>query len=269
MLVPQLAGDQPLNVSAADAEAIAAAVATATERADLPKVALAAISYAGGPAMLAALRPGTAERVAVVMIIGGYYDITSAITYLTTGRYRAAPGEPWRTGPVHEPARWRFLSANAPRVGPPDAAVLEQIARRKLRRPEAGVADLVGQLGADGRAVWRLLDNEDPAQVPALIEALPTGIRDQIRSLDLSSRDFAKLEADLLLIHGRDDPLVPFTESVDLAAAVPDDRARLYLLDELYHVELDSPPLGDMATMLRAAYRLLTWRDRLPEPAPP
>ena len=57
-----------------------------------PRFAVAAISYAVAPAILAALTQPGGERMALIVGIGGYHDLTAAITYLTTGYYRPAPG---------------------------------------------------------------------------------------------------------------------------------------------------------------------------------
>jgi pimeloyl-ACP methyl ester carboxylesterase len=66
-----------------------------------------------------------------------------------------------------------------------------------------------------------------------------------------------ELAAPLVLVHGRDDPLVPFTESLRLAAARP-ERTFLVLLDALGHV--GSAPAGPdwraLSRLWQVAYRL-------------
>ncbi|WP_404379493.1 hypothetical protein [Caenispirillum salinarum] len=271
VMVPGLAGDDPLRLSAGDADAVAHAVRRLAETAAVSEVGLVGISYAAGPALLAALRPEVRGHVGFVLVIGGYHDITAAITYMTTGAYRTAPGAEWRTGPVDRRAKWRFLLANAGRVGAgaEDAGTLRAIARRRLDAPGAGVAALTQGLGPEARAVWRLLSNGDPERVPALIDALPQALRAEIHALDLSRRDLDRLTAEVILIHGRDDPMVPWTESRALAERVGAGRARLYLVDALHHVDVGDLGAGDGLTLLRAAYRLLKARDEAPAPAAP
>ncbi|WP_052000133.1 alpha/beta fold hydrolase domain-containing protein [Caenispirillum salinarum] len=271
VLVPGLAGDDPLRLSAGDADAVARGVQRLTGTAAVAEVGLVGISYAAGPALLAALRPAVREHVGFVLVIGGYHDITAAITYMTTGAYRVAPGAGWRTGPVDRQAKWRFLLANAGRVGAgtDDAETLRAIARRRLAAPGAGVAALTQALGPEARAVWRLLSNDDPDRVPALIDALPDALRTEIRALDLSRRDLDRLTAEVILIHGRDDPMVPWTESRALAERIGPDQARLYVVDGLYHVDMGDLSAGDGLALLRAAYRLLKARDEAPAPSAP
>ncbi|HET6522514.1 MAG TPA: hypothetical protein VFG47_22230 [Geminicoccaceae bacterium] len=268
VLVPELAGDDQLQISADDAVAIADGVRHLTAAAEVPEVGLAALSYAVGPTVLAALYEDTRPRVRYILAIGGYYDIVAGITYITTGAFRADPAQPWRHAEVDDRAKWIFLRANAGRLDDPaDVRLLTDMAERRVRDPGAGVADLAARLGDDGRAVYRLFVNADPDRVPELIAALPAAFREQIEALDLARRDLGRLDADLILIHGRNDPMVPHTESLKLAGAVPPNRADVYLLDDLRHVDLGTPAAGDAWTMVRAAYRLLEARDAAPAPA--
>ena len=83
-----------------------------------------------------------------------------------------------------------------------------------------------------------LVRNADPERVPELVAALPGSVRGDIEYLDLSRRELRDLRAKLLLIHGRDDPLVPATESLALAAAVPPGRTDVFVVGNLSHVEI-------------------------------
>src|SRR5690606_18522519 len=108
--------------------------------------------------------------------------------------------------------------------------------------------------------------NKDPERTPELVALLPPAIRSEIYGLDLRRRDLSVLRARLLLLHGRDDPIIPYTESAALAAAMP-GRATLYLVDSLAHVDLGPSGLVDTMRLWLAAYRLLEERDRAPPPA--
>jgi pimeloyl-ACP methyl ester carboxylesterase len=89
-----------------------------------------------------------------------------------------------------------------------------------------------------------LLDNADPDRVPALIDALPAPIRADLEGLDLARRDLSQLSFELILVHGRDDPIIPATESRALAAAVPEGKAALFIVDRLGHVARGLPSAG-------------------------
>jgi fermentation-respiration switch protein FrsA (DUF1100 family) len=269
VLVPDLETLRRLQLSAADARRIAGAVAHMAGRPEgRDGVALAAISYAAGPAVLAALRPEVAQRVAAILGIGGYYDARTAAVFLTTGAYPDPAGEGWRVSDVPNLGRWVFLRANAHLLrDPDDRDLLAAIAQARRARADAPVGHLVDLLSPEGRAVWAVLDNRDPGRAGGLLDALPDRIRAELAALSPAERDLSRLNAELILVHGRDDPIVPFTESLALAEAAPD--AELYLLDSLAHVELDLATLGDGWTLFRAAWHLLRVRDRLEAPSVP
>ena len=60
---------------------------------------------------------------------------------------------------------------------------------------------------------------------------------------------------------GRDDAIIPYSESKALAAAAPEEKAALYVVDSLAHVDLGAAGLIDTLILWRAAYRLLSERE--------
>ncbi len=268
VLVPDIENLRALRVGPADAVAIADAIDyLAGElpqggRGEPATVGLLAISYAAGPALLAALRPDTGRRVRFVFIIGGYYDSEAVLTFFTTGYYRDRPDEKWLHRTPNAYGKWVFIKSNAGRISDPgDGAILARMAGRKMANLEADITDLVAALGAEGRTVYALLANSDPDRVPALIAALPEAVRADITALDLKRQDLSKIEARLILVHGRDDAIIPYSESKALAAAAPVEKAALYVVDSLAHVDLGAAGLIDILILWRAAYRLLSERE--------
>jgi pimeloyl-ACP methyl ester carboxylesterase len=132
-----------------------------------------------------------------------------------------------------------------------------------MEDPGARIDDLVAQLGPGGRAVYEFIDNRDPARVPALLDDLPAGVRADIEALDLAPRDLSGVHADFILVHGLDDDIIPYTESVSLARALPPGRVQLFLLEGLHHVDREVGGL-DAWRMWRAVQALLAQRDRGP-----
>jgi hypothetical protein len=260
VLVPDLPGLRAQQVNPAHADDIAAAATYLSATLDRRPVGVAAISYAVGPAIIAASQD-IDQPIALVLGIGGYYDATATVVYVTTGHVRDGNGG-WQKRTPNEYGKWVFIWSNLPRIAShADRATLEAIARRKFDDPVAEVADLVAALGPEGRAVWQLLDNADPERVPELIGTLPAAIRTALEGLDLAQRDLSSFEATLLLVHGTDDPILPPEGSIALAAAVP--ASELYLLESLSHVEFSLASLGDAWALWRASWSLIGWRDRL------
>ncbi len=266
VLVPDIESLRALTIGPEDTGRIADALRHLGGRDDVPKpeaLGLVAISYAAGPAILAALAPDLRARIGFVLAVGGYYDMAAVVTFFTTGKYRQDPHAPWRHKTPNAYGKWVFLRANAGRLDSPrDRWLLTAMARRKLDDLAAPLDDLAARLGPEGRAVHALLVNRDPEAVPALIAALPQGLRAEMAALDLSRADLSRLKAELILLHGRDDAIIPYTESLALAAAAPRDRVRLYLVGNLAHVELGPGGLLDSYRLLAATYRLLALRDR-------
>lgn len=270
VLVPEIANLRALRVRPADAVMVADALAHLAG--PVGCAGLMAISYAAGPALLAALRDDTRHLVCFVVTIGGYYDMTALVTFLTTGADRDPSSGRWRRGRVNRFGKWLFLRNNVELVSDlDDRARLAVMAERKLADPDAPIDDLTGGLGAEGRAIHALLSNRDPARVPGLIAGLPEAVRRDMAALDLKTRDLSRLAAPLILVHGRDDQVIPASESQALAAAAPAGLAELYLIDSLAHVDLGPGDLLDVVTLWRAVYRVLEARDAAPgftAPAP-
>lgn len=261
VLVPDLPGLRNQQVSPSHADDIADAAHYLSGRLGGRKVAVAAISYAVGPAVLATTLPEGAESIAFILGIGGYYDATATTIFITTGNIRDATGA-WTVRTPNAYGKWVFVWSNLGRIASPtDRALLDTLVRRKFDDPDAPVDDLVVALGPEGQAVWQLLSNSDPDRVPELIGMLPARIREALDGLDLAQRDLSTVSAELLLVHGADDPILPPEGSIALAAAVP--HSRLYLIDSLTHVELSLTSLDDAWALYRACWSLIGWRDRL------
>jgi len=208
----------------------------------------------------------TRRRVGLVAAFGGYYDTRAVVTFFTTGAYRA-PGGDWQAGTPNAWGKWIFARANLGRLDDArDRGLIGVIAERKLKDEDAGIADLKAGLGPQGRAVLALLENRDPDRVPALIQDLPAGVRRDLEALSLANKDLSDLSVPAILLHGRDDPVIPPTESEALAAALAPGTARLFVVDNFVHVELDGLGGRDIVTLWRAVYRLLEMRDGLPRP---
>lgn len=162
--------------------------------------AILAVSLGAGPALLAAADPRVRDRIDTVVCLGGYASATELLRFFLTGEY--AYGEV-RGRVAHDPAAVRaFLGANADLLDEP-------LRSRVLALEPAAVAAVLA---------------DPPPRLRRTLEALsPLGVAGQ-------------LQARLVLVHGRDDRAVPFTESLRLQAARP-ARTRVVLLGAVDHVE--------------------------------
>jgi hypothetical protein len=264
--VPEIPSLRTLRLGAGDIGAVSDALAAAAT--DPPgrsrEIGVMALSYASGPALIAALEPAHRNAVRFLLTVGGYHSITEVVRFFTTGYYRDSPDAPWRHRAPNAYGKWVFARANANRLDDQlDAGLLAWIAERRMDDPEADVSWWTRTLGPEGASVYRLLTNRDPDRTPSLIAALPEAIRANLAALDVSRRDLSALRARLILVHGADDPIIPESESRALAAAVPPGRAELHIVGRLAHVDLGGPGLSDVLTLGRAVYSVLAERDAM------
>lgn len=261
VLVPDMPGVRRYRMRASDVREVADCFAWLASRPELAPPGhrgIAGFSYAVGPVLLAALRPGIREQVDFLVAVGGYYSLEHVVTYLTTGYYRRPGSAGLNRRPPHPYGLAVFIRSNLEFLErPADRAFLRRYADFISGRSQEEDAPLAPALAPDAQAFQALLDNHLPAQVPALLERLPARMRSELQGLDPAAHDLGRLRAAVLLLHGRGDTLVPYTESVALAHALPAGQVKLFLVDGLAHVTFrpethDVPQLLDFMTALLA-----------------
>ncbi|HEY9899789.1 MAG TPA: hypothetical protein V6D00_11455 [Pantanalinema sp.] len=265
VLVPEIASLRALRLRARDAREVADAFAYLGSRPDLApggRAGIGAFSYAVGPALLAALEPAIRDRVRFVLGVGGYHDVARVVTYCTTGFFRDERGA-WRYLRPNAYGKWVFVLSNADLLEDPgDRRALSAMAERRLSDPAAPIEQLAQGLRPEGRSLYDLLANADPERVPGLIAKLPRPIRDDMAALDLANKDLRALRARVNLIHGTNDSVIPYTESLALARALPHGLARLTVVGDLGHVELTGLGIRDAWRLWRAIDALLAEREK-------
>jgi pimeloyl-ACP methyl ester carboxylesterase len=265
VLVPDLPSLRALRVNSGNTQEVKAAFTWLRSRSELApdgKAGLGGISYAAGPVVLAALEPEIRDRVRFILAIGGYHDLVRALTFFTTGFFQK-DGQ-WCYLGASEHGKWVFTLSMVDRLSDPhDRQILRTMAERKIADVNADVAELATQLGTEGQSAFAFITNQDPERAPTLLRRLPENVLRDIEALNLARRDLSKLKARLILVHGYDDNLIPYTESVYLARALPRKQVRLSLVRGLFHVDVE-PSLPDKVGLLRVVYSLLRERDRVP-----
>ncbi|MFH1501972.1 MAG: hypothetical protein ABIG03_02880 [Candidatus Eisenbacteria bacterium] len=239
-LAPQFVNMKEFRVRPSDIHELVASYEYLEGRPDVDpdRVGLFGFSYAGGLSVLAAADPRIAERARFCFLLGGYYDLRSVVTYMTTGMYER-DGE-WVHLEPRNSGRWAFLLNSSDLIEDDgDRETIASLARRKLDDPEADVSELTAMLGEEGRGVYALMVNEDPARTRDLIDGMSERIQSYFDELTLAGR-IDGLEARLIIGHGRDDDLIPYTESLKLAENVPEGTAvHLAILESFHHVDLE------------------------------
>jgi alpha/beta superfamily hydrolase len=218
--------------------------------------AVAGFSFGAGPALLAA---AGAPGLRLVASFGGYADLRHVIGFLTTGLHEY--GGRRYTQPPEEYNRWKLLALLVGFVEDAgDRRRLEALAARRLADPGAGAGRLADGLGAEGRAVLALVENRRPEAVAGRLDGLPAGARAALARLS-PLPVIPQLAGRLLVAHGAQDPSIPFTESLRLAAqAGGADRAVIF---RTFHHTGPLPLWRSVGDHAGDAWRLLGVADAL------
>lgn len=250
VLAPEMPGFRKLRVRPQDTREIADAFRYARSRPELApegRAGLFAFSYAVGPAVLAALEPDSRDDVRFIAALGGYHSLPDSMRFFTTGWYEHDGA--WHYLAPDDTGRMVLAFSSLDYLDAPgDETIFERMVDARLKDPAADLAPLAEKLSAPGQAVYALAVNPDRERFAKLFDRLPQAMREDIARLDLASRDLKQLKTRLWLVHGKNDNLIPWTESLALAAAAPAGQARVFLIHRVVgHVDL-------------AVSDLLTWR---------
>ena len=268
VLVPDMPGVRRYRMRSSDVREVADSFAwLASHPALAPPghIGIAGFSYGVGPVLLAALQPDIRDRVRFVLAVGGYYSLENVVSYLTTGYYHVnepagtSASETGRLSP-HPYSEAAFISSNLDLLERP-------VDRGFFRGYAAYITDnsidedepAPVYLAPDAQAFYDLLINPLPAQVPVLLDKLPPRMRTELEGINPAAHDLSQLRADVILLHGRGDNFIPYSESIALADALPESQVQLFLIDGLAHVDF-RPKAHDVPQLLCAMEALLAKR---------
>lgn len=272
VFVPDFKGMRSFHMAPSDIDEVQAAFENliSLEKYILPEsCGLFGFSYGAGPTMIAASRPRIRDRVRFVVSFGGYYDLKNVLSYIATGNFEFKGKRYFRK--PQEYGKWVFLANNLDLIkSPEDRLVLQRILQIKLKDEKASIGRFLPLLGEEGKNTLALLSHTDPNQTESLVQKLPSDVRGTIEALSVSGA-LKQLKADLILAHGEDDDMIPYTETLRLAQSAPNPR-RVYLqiLKSYAHVDPERQPwtaknfitfyLPEGWKLFRLVYQLMAYR---------
>jgi hypothetical protein len=245
VLVPHFEGLAAFRLTGREVEEVRAGLRAL--RALHPAVGVAGFSFGAGPALLAAAEE---PAVRVAGSFGGYAHLRHVIAFVTTGEHHFE-GRRYRLR-QEEYNRWKLLALLVGFVEDAgDRERLAAVSRVKLGDPAADTGAAESGLAAEGRAILALVRNRRAEAVEPLAAALPRGARAALDRLSPAG-SLIRLRGRLLIVHGVDDPSIPFTESLRLAAEAG-GRARVAILGAFHHTgpHLEWSGLGRLPDALR------------------
>ena len=239
VLAPDFVNLREFRVRLTDVDELVASYQYLASREDVDerRVGMFGLSYAGGLALLAATDERINQEVAFLFLLGAYYDLRHIVTYMTTGYFREN-GE-WVYLEPRNVGRWGFLLNSVELVETEsDREPLRRIAERRYDDADADVSDLLPELSDEGRLIFDAMTNDDPERAQELIARLNPRIRRYLDELS-PANSLDQVRARLIIGHGYDDSMMPYTESILIAEnAPPQAEVHLELLESIQHVDV-------------------------------
>jgi dienelactone hydrolase len=230
------------------------------------RIGMMGISFAGGLSVVAAGRPALRDAVSAVLSLGGHGDLQRTLKYLCTG---IEPDGKHR--PPHDYGVVIILLGVTDKVVPPDqvpalraalltfleASRLDLIDKTKSWNTFQEVKALTATLPEPSRSIMGYVNDRDVGRLgPLLLPHLGAMADDPALSPALAPAP----SADVFLLHGADDNVIPAAESIMLARALEQRNVRVHLLATplITHAEVEHvSQVGDI-------WRLIAfWTDLL------
>lgn len=245
VMVPDIEGVKPRTVGFSSIKDIIASfeyLLSEVKNIDKEKGGIFAFSFGAGPALIASADSKIKDYVKFIFLLGGYYDLKNVIKYVTTGYYDFENERGFL--PPQKYGKWLFIWYIADLIrDDSDRAILREIWERKWKNPDNDVEDLSAKLGREGRSVFNLIANKDPAKVYELVGQLDSRLMERIERLSPHTH-INSIKADFFILHGVPDDMIPHTESLRIAKSIGDSRrVKLALLKSFSHVTPTIPSM--------------------------
>jgi hypothetical protein len=230
------------------------------------RVGLAGVSFAGGLALVAAGRPRLADRIQLVVALGGHADLPRVMTYLCTGRLSDGT-----TRAPHDYGMAILLLEALPRLVPPEQVTTTRQAILAFLEASSAASTDPGRSPAmftDARQVadqapepsHTLLELLNDRNVSALGLKLLPYVEDIGGAVALSPDRSPPTGAPVFLLHGTEDNVIPSTETALLADFLEqhgNTRVRWLLTPLLSHAAVRPANVDDAWKLIRF------WKDLL------
>jgi len=203
---------------------------------DPDRVGMGGFCVGASLATVAAQDPRIRGDVEFINFFGGYFDALDLVkSVVTRSRFYGNEVEPWNPDKLSVEVVTSHLIEG---IGDLDErALLTQVFVQGTVGPNIDPE----KLSPEAQAVYTLLNSPAFEEVDGLLARLPAEIRDSLALISPSSRIY-ELQARVLIMHDREDDLVPSEESRRLAEALGPDRETYYTEFSLFqHLDPTSP----------------------------
>jgi len=245
VMTPLVAELADYRVDPHSVETVGAAIESLRKELGHERVGLMGTSFGGGIALLAAADPRFAAHVSFVVAVGAHDDLGRVSRFFLDDAI-ARPDGTTQQLRAHGYGALVLVHAHADHFFAAEDLAGARLALREWLHENRSVA----------RAHAASLSPAGRAKLEALFGDGLGALRDEIRrELDANAAEMARvsphgrlgaLRANVYLLHGADDSVIPSTETLWLAHDVPPARLRRVLVSSaIQHVELKSPTALD------------------------
>jgi hypothetical protein len=206
------------------------------EEVDPERVGMGGFCVGASLATVAAQDPLISDDVKFINFFGGYFDVADLIkSVVSQRRFDDGESEPW--DPDHLPVE---VVTSHLIEGIRDPAENTLLIRRFIDGDSEAILD-PSSLSSEARAVHALLSGPALEDVDALMKRLPEETQASFERISPATH-LDRLQARMLIMHDREDDLVPSEESKRLARALGPDTDAYYTEFSLFqHVDPTHP----------------------------
>ncbi len=265
VVLPDLAGIFHYRLVPKDAERLVTAFET---MAALPKtrqshLGIFGASISGGYALAAATDPRIARRLGFFIAFAPYHSGGPLYQFIATGSYEYRGKQLWKK--PNPFARWIFLyNYLYLEVNPsdPEFQILLEVIRLKIYEEWDAAERLSEQLSEVACDKLQKLEGIAPEILGPLAEHAVASYSMAERSVLEPVQRLCDLSGELFIIHGSDDNVIPFTESIALAeqcGQCPKLECDLLITGIYDHADVDAKPRGIWQKLTRGIPEMLRY----------
>jgi len=261
VMTPQLPGIENYEISEGSIQTIGDAVRAFSEQRGGRKVGVIGMSFSGGLALIAAARDSVIPHVAFVVAVGAHHDLSRVAWFYATGAIRRPDGSLLH-GPPHEYGPLVIVFGSlGDFFSEKDIPVARETMRLLLYEDVAASRKKAEELSPEGRKLMEdLFAHEQSSLQPALLRNIQ---RNSLRLAVLSpANQIDGLRVPVLLLHGKGDNIIPYTESLWLEHEIPPGLLKQSLVTPLLsHVDLQEVSIRDHVAVVHFMAVLLQMAD--------
>lgn len=262
VMTPEVSELSDYKVARSSVDTVGAATAHLRAQLGVAKVGLMGMSFGGGVCLLTAADARFAKDVGFVVAIGAHDDLARVSRFFVTNEAVEPSGEK-RAQHAHEYGATVLVYSRIEAFFPPEDVPAARAALGAWLHEERDVARKeAAALSPPSRAKVEKLFAADIASLREELLAVVDKEKDEMRKVSPHG-NLLGLEANVYLLHGEKDSVIPATETLWLARDVPQDRLRMALVSPaIQHVELEEPALADRWALVHFMGEVLADAER-------